>query len=149
MLHSDTGGYKKDIVTKATTYFSRSADNILEEEYTERDRVRVPRTITKPNLVLYGTSTPGNFYKAVTNDAGVNGFLARLLVLETQDGNAMLRTKKDLAEDMPIELYNALRLYAMDPINVLERVKPTEYIKGEFAKFLHEFEEAQLEASHE
>ena len=118
IMCSDAGGYLRDIVTKMLTLFSRSIGEYKEEEYSDRDKPRELRVINKPHLTVYGTSTPKNFYEAVNAEDAVNGFLARLLVLQCTDVHVAFRKSSELLMDIPQELKESLQNWSYDPVNI-------------------------------
>ncbi|HNW36942.1 MAG TPA: DUF3987 domain-containing protein, partial [Candidatus Ozemobacteraceae bacterium] len=63
-------------------------------------------TIPYHCLNLYGTSTPGEFWKGLSAEDAANGFLARLLVFESR--NKAPRPKLDIDATVPPDLVDAI-----------------------------------------
>ena len=153
LMATDTSGYQKDIIPKMLTLFSQSDSQYNDEELSDRDKQREPRIIHKPHLIVYGTSVPDNFYSAVNTDYSINGFLARLLVLQGIDVHTPYKESMDLVQEMPENLKNSLKNWAYDPINIWYTDSPDYYdfapikipYELEARKLLHKFRDEVTE----
>lgn len=118
IMSSEAGGYQRDIVNKMMQLYSASDGEWYDEECSDREKTKELRIIRKPNLILYGTTIPDNFYNTVNADDSINGFLARLLVLQGVDINTSYHNITTQNKDMPPALLNALMQWAYDPTNI-------------------------------
>lgn len=74
--------YKKDIITRLMILYSSAGSIYQGTEYA--DQKTNPRTpIVNPCACVYGTSTPGSFWGGLSSGESVDGFLSRLLIIET------------------------------------------------------------------
>ncbi len=153
IMNSEAGGYQRDIVTKLLTLYSLSDLQYNDEELSDRDKQREPRIIRKPNLVMYGTTIPDNFYDAVNADDSVNGFLARLLVLQGVDVDTKYHNTAIQNKDMPESLKLALMQWSYDPANIWGCDSSDNYdfapmkvpYSSEARKIIHEFRDEVTE----
>ena len=147
IMSADSGSYQRDIVTKMLQMFNLSDSQYNDEEGSDRQRAQEVRTIYKPHLIIYGTTVPDNFYTAVNADDAVNGFLARLLVLQGVDPKARHRPAAEIATEMPDDLLHSLKNWAYDPVNLWGDHNPDHYdfapikipFEQEARKLLHAF----------
>jgi hypothetical protein len=114
----DSSMHQKDIITKLLRLYSDSSGFYIDDEYSQTNKERRQIIIAKPNLVLYGTTTPDMFYKSLTANDSNNGFLSRIIVLQGADPNIKPRKVHELIKDMPITLKTALQLWAYTPSNI-------------------------------
>lgn len=109
--------YQKNIIELMLTLFSNSNSCYNEPEYSDRSKEVQQRVLNKPNLVIYGTGVPDDFYKSFTGEASLNGFLARLLVLEGVDITVKKKYPHEVVKEMPKPLFDKLCQLAVDPLN--------------------------------
>jgi hypothetical protein len=76
ILDKRAGEHKRAISTDLRDYFSASNTNFAGAEYAQAKAVR----IYNPNLNLYGTATPGQFWNALSNASAEDGLLPRMLL---------------------------------------------------------------------
>lgn len=111
---------KKDIIGKLLKMYSNASTYYNDDEYTLHGKKDPPPmiVISKPNLVLYGTSVPDNFYKALKASDSTNGFLSRMIVLNSPDFYVRPRNYNEIAEYLPTELKESLLVWAARPSNL-------------------------------
>lgn len=61
--------------------------------------------IDQPNLVVYGTCVPGNFYESLTRESLEDGLLARMFIFE---GDPKPKREKPLAKELPQSVIDAV-----------------------------------------
>lgn len=88
MLQAMTGKradpHKRDLMAALMTLYSSAGGVYRGTEYADqRDRPRMD--IPNPNACIYGTSTPAQFYSALTSHQGVDGTISRLIVVSAEN----------------------------------------------------------------
>lgn len=119
ILGSSSDSCQNNLLQYFLKLFSDSDTYFTDIEYSDKKSENPTRIINKPILSIYGTSVPDNFYRAITSDSALDGFMARLLVLDGTDTMVVKRDRRFLEQDMPPELYEQLLALASDPINIL------------------------------
>lgn len=83
MLQAMTGQradpHKRELLATLMTLYSTAGSVYRGTEYADQ-KVRSRTDIVNPNAVIYGTSTPGQFYGALTSSQGMDGTLSRLII---------------------------------------------------------------------
>ena len=134
----DVGIHNEALRTDLMEIFSRAKDFYAGAAYAAAREVR----IFNPNLSILGTSTPSDFWSAVTSARGSDGFLPRFLLFNA-DGAKPKRAKPvQSAEEPPTELVQDLRA-----------VYSAVYGRGNLADTLatgaHKFEAKQVNCTEE
>lgn len=109
-------GYKAAILRAMMEMFSKAGSTYRGVEYSNQDNRRQRTDIDQPCLCVYGASTPGRFYDALSSSHAVDGFLARLLVFETTQGYPTRRKIK--TSKIPDSLIIQCRVIQRLPTNV-------------------------------
>lgn len=76
--------HQRAIAPLLTRLFSSSQTTFLGKEYANRkDNTR--KDIEQPNVCIYGTTVPGRLYEGLTPGEISDGFLGRMIVLQSDD----------------------------------------------------------------
>jgi Protein of unknown function (DUF3987) len=81
ILDKRAGDHKRAISVDLRDYFSASNTNFAGAEYAQTQAVK----IYNPNLNIYGTATPGQFWSALSNASAEDGLLPRMLLFNVGD----------------------------------------------------------------
>ena len=81
ILDKRAGDHKRAISVDLRDYFSASNTNFAGAEYAQAQAVK----IYNPNLNIYGTATPGQFWSALSNASAEDGLLPRMLLFNVGD----------------------------------------------------------------
>jgi hypothetical protein len=106
MTDKNASGHKKELMdlmmqVYTTTGIFRGTD------YADR-KLRKRKPIENPVLSIYGTTTPGEFYKSLSSSSGDNGFLGRMIFI---DGGEDTKDASKRACEPPIELIEAIKSF--------------------------------------
>lgn len=101
---------------------STSANSVFHgKKYADKTKERVVRN---PNVCLYGTTVPDNLYESFTSESVKDGFLARLLIFESEsidpDSRPILKKaeRKNLKKyQIPLDLINKVKEWNNKPSN--------------------------------
>lgn len=77
-----TSPHLYNIVTVLLKLFSSSSSIFKNDAYAD---VEKNRTLNQPHLCIYGTTVPASFFDGLSTESLTDGFMSRLLVLETND----------------------------------------------------------------
>lgn len=75
--------HQKNIAPTLMKLFSSASTKYIGKAYAEKER----KDIDQPNVCIYGTTVPGRFYNAMTPDELTDGFLSRMLVFQSDNGD--------------------------------------------------------------
>lgn len=75
---------KKDILTTILELYSSFNNTFIGVKYADQSK-RPQITVDNPCLILYGTSTPDNFFKSLSTEHGIDGWLSRQLVVMAEE----------------------------------------------------------------
>jgi Protein of unknown function (DUF3987) len=81
ILDKRAGEHKRGISVDLRDYFSASNTSFAGAEYAKTKAVK----IYNPNLNIYGTTTPGQFWSALSNASAEDGLLPRMLLFNVGD----------------------------------------------------------------
>ena len=114
LLGERASTHKKQIAMRLKTLYSSASSFTVGTEYADQSRTGRPREdIQQPHACLYGTSTPRQFWKAITGEALEDGLMARILVFVTPTNYP---DEQDVAfAEVPDELIQALQDIAAGP----------------------------------
>ena len=78
--------HKKEIAQRLKTLYSSAGTFVAGAEYADQSKIGKPREdIQQPNACVYGTTTPGQFWRAIADASMEDGFLARFLIFVSPD----------------------------------------------------------------
>jgi hypothetical protein len=97
------GSFELRIMRLTKELFSSANTVFRGKEYANHDGKMDAKVINQPCLSVYGTSTPGQFFDALSGKKVVDGFLPRWLVFEG-DGHAKKLEKGGVALEPPFSL---------------------------------------------
>jgi len=84
MLHAMTGAkadaHKRDLMATLMSLYSSASVVYRGTEYADQTKRERPE-IVQPNVCLYGTTTPDQLYSALTSMQGLDGSLARMVIV--------------------------------------------------------------------
>ncbi len=83
MTANNAGSWRAAILRVMMALFSKAGSVYRGTEYANHDGKQMRRDLDQPCLSVYGTSTPGRFFEALSSRYIVDGFLPRWLVFET------------------------------------------------------------------
>lgn len=75
----------KEIENILMTLYSSASSFYVGKQYANRDKKSPRHDIDQPCLNIYGTTVPSRFYESITSGHALDGFLARLLVFESEE----------------------------------------------------------------
>lgn len=78
LFDRNAGGHKKELAELLMELYTTK--NFTGTDYADR-KTRKQATILHPFLSVYGTSTPSEFYKAISSGSAASGFLNRMLFI--------------------------------------------------------------------
>lgn len=113
MLQACTSGkdqHKADIVTTLMRLFS-SADTVVRGTEYANKREKVREDLIHPHVFVHGTSTPDQFWQALSAGHASNGFLGRFLVVATDELYPTWNENQKPLDQVPPEIrywYNRL-----------------------------------------
>lgn len=108
MTNSRTAAsHQREIVEKMKVFYSSAGNVFTGADYADR-KSRKQTVIYDPCLVLYGTTTPGAFYAALSSAEGTGGALARMMVVEIEARRPAAQRDINI-EQPPATLINALK----------------------------------------
>ena len=110
VCNSKAPAHKAAIKSEFMKLFSRAKGVYLGTEYADQ-RERKREDIHEPNACLYGVTTPSTFWDALEGGALQDGFVARLLVFQT-DNNRPPRNPDCGGREPPQALLDGLRRIA-------------------------------------
>lgn len=154
----NAGSHEVRIMRLTKELFSSANTLYRGKEYANHDGKMEAKVVNQPCLCIYGTSTPGQFFDALTGKKVLDGFLPRWLVFEG-DGNAVESEKIGIAIDPPnllIERFSeiwATSPYAMGSSLTVGQIKPlsVDVTDDAWAKFrqLKQYAESNRKAEYE
>lgn len=97
------GSFEMRIMRLTKEMFSSANTVFRGKEYANHDGKMEAKVINQPCLSVYGTSTPGQFFDALTGKKVLDGFLPRWLVFEG-DGYAQKMQKDGMTIEPPYSL---------------------------------------------
>lgn len=103
ILDKRAGEHKRGISVDLRDFFSASATSFAGAEYAKAKAVR----IENPNLNIYGTATPGQFWSALSSASSEDGLLPRLLLFNIVGESDMVEPQRHV-DDVPRELVERL-----------------------------------------
>ncbi len=117
LTHRNAGSHQADILKNMVDLFSSANSVFAGTQYADHEGKMKRKPIDQPCLSIYGTTVPENFFSSITQSDAVDGFLARFLVMESQDYT--LKAARPVADinDPPEELLNELRRWKDAPSN--------------------------------
>jgi len=81
VLGPKAASHKKQIAQRLKTLYSAAGSFVSGTEYADQSKLGKPREdIQQPHACLYGTTTPGQFWRAIADASMEDGLLARFLV---------------------------------------------------------------------
>lgn len=126
------GSHLAMIPTLMMELFSSAAIKYTGTEYSNYDGKRKRQDIDQPCLCIYGTSTPDNFYQALTSGDAIDGFLSRWLIwhagkpqLYPQKNRLDLKnTPQKISDDIRELVQQKTNAYASGNIDAFVNIKP-------------------------
>lgn len=104
--HRNSPAYLRAISSTFTKLFGCSSSLYISKEYA--DQKNNPRVIIiEPNVCLFGTTVPSRFFKSISPDEVMDGFLSRLLVFQSTDPVPPRRSPESF--DPPEHLVNFIQ----------------------------------------
>ncbi|MFC3207196.1 bifunctional DNA primase/polymerase [Aquamicrobium soli] len=103
ILDKRAGEHKRGISVDLRDFFSASSTSFAGAEYAKMKAVR----IENPNLNIYGTATPGQFWSALSSASSEDGLLPRLLLFNVVGESDMVEPQRHV-DDVPRELVERL-----------------------------------------
>jgi len=93
-----------------------AADNVFYGKiYADKDK---QERIEQPNLCILGTTVPDTLYKGLTLENVTDGFLARMLIFESETPNPKKERRKNITGLPPKELVDQIKALYHKPINI-------------------------------
>ncbi|MDE2344062.1 MAG: DUF3987 domain-containing protein, partial [Betaproteobacteria bacterium] len=81
VLGANAAPYRKQIGQRLKTLYSEAGGVVAGTEYADQTKMGKPREdIINPHVCLYGTTTPGQFWRAIGSGSLEDGLMARFLV---------------------------------------------------------------------
>ncbi len=115
MTATHAASHKASILSVMMKLFSKASGSYRGKEYADHDDKMKRKDLEQPCLCVYGASTPGTFYKALSSAHVVDGFVARLLVMESGDPYPK---RRDIGlTEIPPELISAVQAIEKMPTN--------------------------------
>lgn len=103
ILDKRAGEHKRGISVDLRDFFSASSTSFAGAEYAKMKAVR----IENPNLNVYGTATPGQFWSALSSASSEDGLLPRLLLFNVIGESDMVEPQRHV-DEVPRELVERL-----------------------------------------
>lgn len=100
---------KRDLMATLMGLYTSASVVYRGAEYADQEK-RSRTELVQPNCCVYGTSTPAQFYAALTSMQGIDGSLARLMVVHASDHRPPRR--RPSVESPPPALIDAVRSLA-------------------------------------
>lgn len=160
-LHDEFGLFLKGVSSENAQKFWRDVAEVLNDMFSEANNV-YHSTATKmdgaviienPNLSLYATSTPNEFFNSLTQTMLNSGTIARFLFVPG-DGNAKLRLDKNAA-DIPDTIKNHVldviatspdleKMLGVDIVEKARKIKFTPEARAAWNKFRADMDELMI-----
>jgi hypothetical protein len=105
------GSHERQIVTTLLKLWSSGGSTFLGKAYAEKPAIR----IEEPHAVLYATSTPQSFWRAVQGTDVVDGVLNRLLVVPVDGDRGAYHEVDRRTSEPPQMLIDTVKLIAKGP----------------------------------
>jgi hypothetical protein len=109
MLSSRANPHQSMIKTDMLDYFSAASTYFDGAAYAQVKAVR----LETPNLCIYGTSTPDDFWNAISSGSTRDGFIARLLLFNIEGHKPKLGTPSLTVGDVPQSIRERAKLLGM------------------------------------
>lgn len=103
VLDKRAGEHKRGISVDLRDFFSASSTSFAGAEYAKTQAVR----IENPNLNIYGTATPGQFWSALSSASSEDGLLPRMLLFNVADEPGMVEPQNTV-HNVPRDLIERL-----------------------------------------
>ncbi len=84
MTNGKADSHKRELMSTLLTIYSRPSITYVGTEYADQEK-RPRVEIVQPHVCIYGTTTPEQFYSAITSMQGVDGSNARMVVVHADD----------------------------------------------------------------
>jgi hypothetical protein len=108
----NASGHKKELADMMMQFYT--CDGIFRgTDYADR-KLKKRKPIENPIVSIYGTSTPSEFYKALSSSSGDNGFLGRMTIIDAGDSLPIYGVKKTEPSIYLIEKVKKLYEYGGD-----------------------------------
>lgn len=120
MTSKNSGSHKAAILRVIMEVFSKAEGILVGDEYADHDDKMKRKDIVQPCLGVYGTTTPGRFYEALTSSHVLDGFLPRWLTFETSNKYPK-RKSGSVISDVPSDLIAGCQEIDRMPTNVIPR----------------------------
>jgi hypothetical protein len=116
VLGPKSAPHRKQIAQRLKTLYSAAGSFVSGTEYADQSRTGKPREdIQQPHACLYGTTTPGQFWRAIADASLEDGLLARFLIFVSPESYPDERDA--LFIDPPAALVAAFKAIAEGPAN--------------------------------
>jgi hypothetical protein len=104
MTDKNASGHKKELADMMMQFYT--VDGIFRgTDYADR-KIKKRKPIENPIVSIYGTSTPSEFYKALSSSSGDNGFLRRMTIIDGGDSEPIYGVRK---REPPVHLVEAVK----------------------------------------
>jgi hypothetical protein len=114
VLGPKSAPHRKQIAQRLKTLYSSAGSFISGTEYADQSKLGRPREdIQQPHACLYGTTTPGQFWKAIATGSLEDGLLARFLIFVSPESYPDRR--RPTVFDPPAKLVEAFKAIADGP----------------------------------
>lgn len=107
----NAGGHERAIVTTLLKLWSSGSSTFLGKAYAEKPAIR----IEEPHCVLYATSTPASFWRAVQGADVADGVLSRLLVVPVDGDRGAYHEVDRAGSEPPQMLIDIMKAVAKGP----------------------------------
>ena len=115
-LSATHGSHLYNIVTTLLKLYSEKDQIFNGKNYADGDK---KVTIAQPHLCLLGTTVPDTLYRGLTLEHVTNGFLARMLIFETDDSYPPKTPRRDMTSKPPVEILDQIRALYRKPVNLV------------------------------
>jgi len=110
VTNNKASSHQKDIISMLLTLYSQAGGVFLGTEYADTKNNQ-RRVIYNPHVCLYGTSTPVQFWAALTSAHALDGTLNRMLVIDAGDERPVPARNMEITPPPP-ELVDRIRALA-------------------------------------
>lgn len=104
----------QDVITILLKLYSNANSIFSGKSYAD---VKKHIEINQPHLCLYGTTVPDSLYKGMPVENIEDGFLARMLIFETDDDMPEKAPRRELISIPPAEIIDQIKALNRKPIN--------------------------------
>lgn len=114
MRGKNAAAHVRGITTNFMHMYNHASEFFTGQEYADNEANGGRNDINQPCLGIYATTVPDNFYKNLSSDEAVDGFLSRWLIFQTTRFDVE-PTFNGASKDVPESLYEQAKFWAEQP----------------------------------